>query len=183
MRIHSGSPHHAFTHCGGFVTAAPRGAWTNVSESISGLSLSRPVRITALLGFYPNNKLIRRSPILRYRSFKWRGIPAIITYGVLSPVSQGYPPPEGRLTTCYWAVRLETWLLLTMSQNLAWLSRTLIMVVSGGINRNCGVTLLQDRVSPTHTFFFISDKHQTYIFRCKWNCFFISGNSQFKNSR
>ncbi len=36
-----------------------------ISECISGLSLSRPVRIIGLLGFYPNNSLIRRSPILQ----------------------------------------------------------------------------------------------------------------------
>ena len=34
----------------GFVPAAPRRAWLHVSEAISGLSLSRPVEIIALLG-------------------------------------------------------------------------------------------------------------------------------------
>ena len=53
-------------HCEVFAPAAPRRAWLHVSEAISGLSLSRPVQIIALLSNYLNNKLIRRSPILRY---------------------------------------------------------------------------------------------------------------------
>ena len=64
MRCHSGFPRQAFTHCEVFSPAAPRRAWLHVSEAISGLSLSRPVRIIGLLGIYPNNDLIRRSPIL-----------------------------------------------------------------------------------------------------------------------
>ena len=62
---HSESPRRAFAHCGVFAPAAPRRAWTHVSESISGLWLSPPVPITGLLVRYTNNNLIGRGPILR----------------------------------------------------------------------------------------------------------------------
>ena len=42
---HSRSPYHTFVHCKGFAPAAPRRAWTRVSESISGLLLSQPVPV------------------------------------------------------------------------------------------------------------------------------------------
>ncbi|CAC12547.1 conserved hypothetical protein [Thermoplasma acidophilum] len=42
---HSGSPCRAFAHCTVFAPAAPRRAWTVVSESISGLPLSGPVPV------------------------------------------------------------------------------------------------------------------------------------------
>ena len=57
-------PPHACAHWEGFAPAAPRRAWTRVSVSISGLPLSGPVRIVGLVGRYPTNYLIRRSPIL-----------------------------------------------------------------------------------------------------------------------
>ena len=62
---HSESLRHACAHCGSFAPAAPRRTRILVSESVSGLPLSRPVQIIALPGLYPNNKLICRSPILR----------------------------------------------------------------------------------------------------------------------
>ncbi len=64
-RTHSGSPRRTFMHCEVFAPAASRRTWFHVSETISGPSLSRPVRIMGMLGIYPNICLIRRSPILR----------------------------------------------------------------------------------------------------------------------
>jgi len=64
-RTHSGCPCRAFAHCKVCAPAALRRAWLHVSEAISGLSLSRPVRIIGLLSFYLNNSLIRRSPIVK----------------------------------------------------------------------------------------------------------------------
>ena len=61
---HLGSPRHAFAHCGVFAPAAPRRAWTHVSESISRLLLSQPVPILSLVGRYPTNYLIGRRLIL-----------------------------------------------------------------------------------------------------------------------
>ena len=42
---HLESPDHGFPHCQGFATAASRRTWIRVSESISGLLLSQPVRV------------------------------------------------------------------------------------------------------------------------------------------
>ncbi len=61
---HFESPYHTFVHCKGFAPAAPRGAGTSISVSLSGLPLPRPVRISGLVGLYPTNYLIRRSPIM-----------------------------------------------------------------------------------------------------------------------
>ena len=159
-------------HCEVYAPAAPRRAWLHVSEAISGLLLSQPIRIIALEGLYPPNRLIRRSPILTCRSFEWRCLPAIITYGVLFSVSQDYPPRKGKLTTCYWAVRL------VLRQCLAWLSRILIAVISGGINRNwqeayisCRVTI--NRVLPAHAFIWhnkISCLHSKSTFEMFSHC-------------
>ena len=49
-----------------FAPAASRRTCLHVSEGISGLPLSRPVRIIGLSGRYPDNNLIRRSPILEH---------------------------------------------------------------------------------------------------------------------
>ena len=93
-------PYHTFVHCRGFAPAAPRGARTSISVSFSGLPLSGPVRILGLVGHYPTNYLIRRRLIFRHcfsRINHSRNIP----YPVLASVSQGYPEPKGRLSTCY----------------------------------------------------------------------------------
>lgn len=136
-----------------------------ISECISGLSLSWPVQIIGLLGIYPNNNLICRSPILTCRSFWWRGIPAIITYGVLCTVSRDYPPRKGRLTTCYWAVRQA------LRLRLAWLSRILIAVVSGGINQNCWVcTFPCVDISPDHASIWHNNIYHAFTLYRNWNC-------------
>ena len=63
-RRHSKSLHHPCGHCEIFAAAAPRRAWILVSESMSGLPLSRPVSVIGLAGLYPTNNLIDRSLIL-----------------------------------------------------------------------------------------------------------------------
>ncbi len=98
---HLGFPYHSFLHCKGFAPAAPRRAGTSFSVSLSGLPLSRPVRIFGLVGHYPTNNLIRRCLIHRRRSFKRKIIPDIFSYKALSPVFRGYSLPMGRLSTCY----------------------------------------------------------------------------------
>ena len=52
---HSGSPRHAFAHCGGFAPAAPRRARALVSVPFWGLPLSWPLGIIGLVGRYPTN--------------------------------------------------------------------------------------------------------------------------------
>ena len=76
-----------------------------------------------------------------------RGIPPPIPYGGLSPVSRGYPPPEGRLPTCYSAVRRE-WVNPPLP-SLPWVSRTGIAVASRRINGNsAGKIFSQPRAYP-----------------------------------
>ncbi len=101
---HSEFPYHTCVHCKGFAAAAPRRARTSVSVSFWGLPLSRPLRIFGLVGLYPANSLIRRRPIVRCRSFGGWDIPVTVLYPVLSSVSQGYPRPYVKLSTCYSAV-------------------------------------------------------------------------------
>ena len=126
-----GSPRRDFSHCGGFAPAAPRRAWNLVSGSISGLLLSQPVPINGLVSHYLTNYLIGRRPILR-RKKHLNKIPITgkIIYPVLAPVSQGYPSPKGRLSTCYWAVRQESKFF-----RLAWLNRIPIAVASARIKQ------------------------------------------------
>ena len=69
-RKHSESLHHTCVHCEIFAPAASRRTWILVSESISGLPLSRPVLIIGLPGCYSSNNLISRSLILMRRSFR-----------------------------------------------------------------------------------------------------------------
>ena len=52
-------------------------------------------------------------------------------YGVLSSISRDYPPLQGMLSTCYWAVRRVHY-----DSRLACLNRTPIAVAAGRINRS-----------------------------------------------
>lgn len=104
-RTHSNSLCHPCGHCKSFAPAAPRRARTSVSESFWGLRLSAPLPVIGLLSRYLNNYLIGRSPILNRLRFQRCLIPESIAYPVLSSVSRGYPGVEGRLATCYSAVR------------------------------------------------------------------------------
>ena len=61
--------------------------------SISGLLLSEPVPVTGLVGLYPANNLIGRSPILGPYRFEPLPIPEAMTYRGLATVSRGYPRP------------------------------------------------------------------------------------------
>ena len=56
---------HTFVYCRIFAPAAPRRARVLISVPFSGLPLSRPVWIFGLVGSYPANYLIHRSPILK----------------------------------------------------------------------------------------------------------------------
>ena len=70
-----------------------------------GTFLSEPLRIVALVGRYPANKLMRRMPIpVRIAPFlAGRCLPAM--YAVLARLSPGCTPDGGRLHTCYSPVR------------------------------------------------------------------------------
>ena len=135
LHWHSGSPYHAYAHCRGFAPAAPLRARVRVSVPFSGLHLSVPLRIIGLVSHYLTNYLIRRRPILWRRSFGNWVIPNLNYYMVLALVSQGYPIPKGRLSTCYWAFR--QWFFRGRIPWLAWLSRIPIAATSRRINENC----------------------------------------------
>ena len=71
-----------------------------------GTFLSEPLRIVALVGLYPANKLMRRMPILDRNHFLWLAEDVFNKhYAVLVRISPGYPPVKGRLHTCYSPVR------------------------------------------------------------------------------
>ncbi len=55
----------AFAHCPIFPTAASRRSLGRVPVPVLLIILSDQLRIVALVGFYPTNKLIRRGPIFR----------------------------------------------------------------------------------------------------------------------
>ena len=57
----------AFAHCARFPTAASRRSLGRVSVPVWLIVLSDQLRIVALVGRYPTNKLIRRGPIPEQR--------------------------------------------------------------------------------------------------------------------
>ena len=61
---HAASLRQAFAHCARFPTAASRRSLGRVSVPVWLIVLSDQLRIVALVGRYPTNKLIRRGPIL-----------------------------------------------------------------------------------------------------------------------
>src|SRR3954454_22047894 len=64
---HAASLHQAFAHCARFPTAASRRSLGRVSVPVWLIVLSDQLRIVALVGRYPTNKLIRRGLILSRR--------------------------------------------------------------------------------------------------------------------
>ncbi len=67
--LHTALLRQTFVHCAIFVTAAPRGGLGSVSVPMWRVNLSAPLRVVALVGRYPTNKLIRHRPLPgRYRS-------------------------------------------------------------------------------------------------------------------
>ena len=62
--LHAASLDQAFAHCPIFPTAASRRSLDRVSVPVWLIVLSDQLPVIALVGFYPTNKLIGRSPIL-----------------------------------------------------------------------------------------------------------------------
>ena len=68
--------------------------------------LSNQLPIIALVGHYPTNKLIGRSPIpLRRQDRLWNGVINSAQHRVLATLSGSYLRQEGKLATCYSPVR------------------------------------------------------------------------------
>jgi hypothetical protein len=63
-------------HCPIFLTAASRRSWVRVSVPMWGAMLSHPLLIEGLVGRYPANYLIRRTPIHRRRNFSCQMMPS-----------------------------------------------------------------------------------------------------------
>ncbi len=61
-----------------------------VSDSFLGPLRQKPLLIFGLVGIYPANNLISRSPFLKLK-FERKLITEVISYQVLSSVSRGYP--------------------------------------------------------------------------------------------
>ena len=53
----------AFAHCRQFSVAATRRCIARVSVLLWGVTLSRPLPVVALVGYYPTNKLIGVRPL------------------------------------------------------------------------------------------------------------------------
>src|SRR5690606_13986096 len=104
---HAASLRQAFAHCGIFPTAASRRSLGRVSVPVWPITLSGRLRIVALVGRYPTNKLMRRGPIRKRQIAppfpSGRCLPD--DYPVLADVSASYPRLAGRLPTCYSPVR------------------------------------------------------------------------------
>ena len=60
---HAALLRHAFAHCARFPTAASRRSLGRVSVPVWLIVLSDQLRIVALVGHYPTNKLMRRWPV------------------------------------------------------------------------------------------------------------------------
>src|SRR5690606_23570789 len=62
---HAASLHQGFPHCAISLTAASRRSLGRVSVPVWGAILSDPRRVVGLVGRYPTNYLMRRSPLLK----------------------------------------------------------------------------------------------------------------------
>ena len=103
--LHAALRRQACAHCEQFPTAASRRSLGRVSVPVWPSALSGRLPIVALVGRYPTNKLIGRGSLYKRQVLR---SPALITthprvgcYAVLAPLSEGYPPLEGRSPTRY----------------------------------------------------------------------------------
>src|SRR5687767_6303837 len=107
---HAASLHQAFAHCEKFSTAATRRCLDRVSVPVWLLILSDQLPVLALVSRYLTNKLMGRRLILKRKltcsGLLWPRPPERSwSHAVLALLSEGYPPLEGRLPTCYSPVR------------------------------------------------------------------------------
>ncbi len=90
---HAASLRQPFGHCAIFPTAASRRSLGRISVPMWLIILSDQLRVVALVGRYPTNKLIRREPLLR------RDLAAAFTSGLCDPnASCGITRPLGWLS-------------------------------------------------------------------------------------
>ncbi len=85
---HAGLLDQAFAHCPIFPTAASRGSLDRVSVPVWLIILSDQLSIAALVGRYPTNKLMERSPIpSRLTALPIKTVVLIRLFGI----SSGFP--------------------------------------------------------------------------------------------
>ncbi len=107
---HAASLRQTFVHCARFPTAASRRSLDRVSVPVWLLILSDQLPVLALVSRYLTNKLMGRRLILK-RKLTCSGLlwpqpqKRSWSHAVLALLSEGYPPLEGRLPTCYSPVR------------------------------------------------------------------------------
>ena len=85
----------AFAHCPIFPTAASRRSLGRISVPVWLIILSNQLRIVALVGYYPTNKLIRRKLLFSRKARRSPAFPRR-AYAVLAWVSSGCPPQKGK---------------------------------------------------------------------------------------
>ena len=115
---HAVSLDRTFVHCPIFPTAASRRSLGRISVPMWLIVLSDQLSIIALVGHYPTNKLIERSPLLLWRQDRlWYGVINSAQHRALAILSNGYSCQEGRLATCYSPVRRSVTSLQTPKGN------------------------------------------------------------------
>ena len=91
---HAASLGQACAHCQRSSTAATRRCLASVSVPVARVVLSHPLRIFALVGRYPANKLIRREPLSRRNPFLGKKMPTRQIAGNYPAVRPAMPIPE-----------------------------------------------------------------------------------------
>ncbi len=88
---HAVSLDRTFVHCPIFPTAASRRSLGRISVPMWLIVLSDQLPITALVGHYPTNKLIGRSPLPLWRQDRlWYGVINSAQHRTLAILSNGY---------------------------------------------------------------------------------------------
>jgi hypothetical protein len=92
--LHAAWLDQAPAHCPIFLTAASRRSWVRVSVPMWGAMLSHPLPIDGLVGRYPANYLIGRTPIQGRLNFNPRPMPAQNPMGYYRQFPNAFPRPR-----------------------------------------------------------------------------------------
>src|SRR5271169_2234646 len=93
--LHAASLHQGFPHCEKFSTAATRRCLDRVSVPVWLVVLSDQLPVLGLVGHYPANNLIGRSPISKRQVLRSPAL-TLQSHSVLIRLSRRYPPLRGR---------------------------------------------------------------------------------------
>jgi hypothetical protein len=92
--LHAALLGQACAHCRKFLAAASRRSLGRLSVPVWLIVLTDQLPVTGLVGRYPTNYLMGRGPLQRRIAAFFRAKHG--TYAGLAPLSQRYPPPQGR---------------------------------------------------------------------------------------